>query len=108
MPQILAATSDQLAEARREISVMSKVDHDNILPLLASAVVPTTRYSKFTLGQVHSPAWIVAVSCTEVTTFTWCQAEGRLGPSLRSMCREGVPQHTVYLLFPLYEVSPAR
>ena len=47
MPQILAATSDQLAEARREISVMSKVDHDNILPLLASAIVPTTRYSSW-------------------------------------------------------------
>ena len=59
--QILAASSDQLAEARREISVMSKVDHDNVLPLLASAVVASTR--------------------------------------------EGVPQHTVYMLYPLYEVS---
>ena len=108
MPQIMAATSDQLAEARREMSVMSKVDHDNILPLLASAVVPTTRCSKFTLGQGHCLAWILALFCTEVTTFTRYQAEGRFARPLRGMCREGVPQHTVYLLFPLYEVSPAR
>jgi hypothetical protein len=38
--QILAATGEKLAEARREIEVLSKLSHRNCLKLLESSIAP--------------------------------------------------------------------
>ena len=38
--QILAGSSEQLTAAEKEIQVMTQLQHPNLLPLLAQAVVP--------------------------------------------------------------------
>lgn len=38
--QVLAGSNEQLVEAQKEVKVMTKLHHPNLLPLLAQAVVP--------------------------------------------------------------------
>ena len=43
LKKIVAVSADQLAEARHEIAIMRKLDHPNLLPLLASAILPSQK-----------------------------------------------------------------
>ena len=49
--QVLAASSEQLSEAKQEIQLMTQLSHPNVLPLLAHSVT-TARSGEGTLAHV--------------------------------------------------------
>ena len=101
--QVLAGSSEQLTMAREEISIMKRLRHPNLLPLLGSALVSVDTASG-ARAQARLQAQILSCCCRpHINTCLSCPfyvgAADRAARCCIEICRS---VQAAYLLFPLY------
>ncbi len=90
--QILAGSSEQLTAAEKEVQVMTRLQHPNLLPLLAQAVVPDRSDGRMLqLVYMLFPVYEASAFSSSflLDTQGWSPAESQQLPEL-SVCVRGI------------------